>query len=850
MCCVCCVLLFCSWLLVEKGRVFAGGAEPPPHFPRPIFFPASQAEKSPTPATKQSPRWQQGDLRISYPLFFYSTMSSSHSSSRENFSYPEVSTRRVAANVIMMSTQTQRPPRRTMQRSSRPLIQIPRRKFHPNRRRSKSAVALPSAIILGFTHFILFFQKYQHHAFVVAFGDHDEFPMLTSVSPDRISTDTELEQQLPNVINSIPSGQSWEDDDDDIYEAVVAAAHNEIPSNGADIVQVQIDEEGKGENDVVILDEKYLGYNSEWPDKVVDNEIDEAASEDAKQTDEVVDEVTSGHSNDEEDDTLESSPVQSYDASADVILAVSEIPPEKDFVPTLDGTIDVGSVPIDESPSVEQVHDLTVALSDGDDDDADGGVESENAVDTDAKSANKFGGSGQVEDSKAVLPAVDNEGNDGVIDDSGNRLDDNDKVSEEMDDSEEFHIGATHIVAEELHGIDSVSTEYHRSRSIEGDGIGGNDEIPVKENETTADINGAENAKNESNVNSLPNGGNVNNITNESPNEEDPNQIPPIQGWDETADGSFLEMMQSTFNVLLLAAFLTSLLIFRKRVLLRLNTDPTLSMTDAVREELVNFVLKIKSWVENAAGGSAVRESGATIEGRGSFRAETTPLSTAVDEEWGWGDGDVGQRLELSAMGGDKEKEDEDLALALAMSLSESHNERDDFNSSLTPPTPSANKKFNKKSPPAKSSNSSSRFNPSTTREETHRKAFTPQPSLSTTSGGGESIEDLLGHIGGNGRPMIMSLGHKLQKTSKPNQNQQHLRSGDIFDSMGLSNYPSTAATASKPTARPASTASGTKKESKVTAPKIAPVQSLIADTIDADDSWADDGDLDDLLDD
>jgi hypothetical protein len=776
------------------------------------------------------------------------------SSSCETFSCSEVSTRRVAANIIMMSSQ--RSSRRTTQRSSRPLILlVPRRKFHPNRRRSKCTVALlPSVIILGLTHFILFFQNIQP---VVALVDNDEFAMPPSVGSDRILTVTELEKQLPNVINpDIPSGQSWEDDDDDIYESVVAAADNEIPSNGADIVQVQVGEEGTGENDFSISDEKYQGYDSEWPNKIIDNEINEATSEYAIQTDEVVDAVTLEHSNDEDDDAVERLSVQSYDASVDIIPTVSETTPEKDFGPVLDGTIDVGSVPIGESASVEEIHDFTVAQSedDDDDDDAEEEVASVEAVDTDANYGNKFGGSGLDEDSKVELPEVDNEDNDGVKDESDNRLNDNAKMSVETDDSEKFVTGATNTVAEELYGLDSLSTAYHRSQSIAGDGISGNDESPVVENEATADIlrgntDGAENAKNESNVNSLPTEGNENNITEESPNKEDPNLIPPIQGWGDAAEGSFLEMMQSTFNVLLLAAVLTSLLIFRKRVLLRLHTDPTLSMTGAVREELVNFALKIKSWVGNAAG-SAVRESSATVEGRGnsltridgSFRAETTPLSTAVDEEWGWGDDDVGQRLELSAMGGDKEKEDEDLALALAMSLSESHNDRDDFNSRVTPTTPLANKRLDKKSPPAKLSNSSSRLNPSTTREE--------KPPSSTTLGGADSIEDLLGHIGGNGGPIITSLGHKLQKTSKPNQNQQNLRSDDIFDSMGLTNYPSIAA-ASKPTARPVSTASGIGSKSKVTGPKIAPIQSLIAETIDADaDSWGDDGDLDDLLDD
>ena len=100
---------------------------------------------------------------------------------------------------------------------------------------------------------------------------------------------------------------------------------------------------------------------------------------------------------------------------------------------------------------------------------------------------------------------------------------------------------------------------------------------------------------------------------------------------------------------------------------------------------------------------------------------------------------------------------------------------------------------------------------------------------------------------------MITSFGQKIQKTSNPKQTQQSGRNeDDIFDSMGLSNYPSS--TTNKP-ARSTSAASGwqapTGTQSKSAPPKSAPVQSLLAATADADtDSWGDDGDLDDLLDD
>ncbi|KAL3772407.1 hypothetical protein ACHAWU_005584 [Discostella pseudostelligera] len=813
-----------------------------------------------------------------------------------------------------------------MQRYSRPSTS--RRKLHPHRRNPKRAAPHPSLgmthfmMILYLSSMAIIFFQNNHYAFVVLGDEQVEsiggVALPATVLPDRISTtDGKIdEQQLHDEIKSDNSnGPSWEDDDDDVYETIVVGAGNEVPSNKAGVIQVQADER-TGSIAVVLSDD------------VGGKDVAKVASEDASQfsQSEVVDEVIpdeEARPNDD-DDTIESLPALNNDATLDVISGMSDNSP--DVSSTMDAKKDVDSVPVggeqdltndqpdehdDDDVEVESMPEETadggtkssnefgiasstkgkgldedtkvVSLDDedndvdindsgadendddDDDDDVAVGSVSENAVDVGSESGNEFGdaslteGNGLEENSEDM--SLDDENNSVAIIDSGNRFDDN---SEEMDDTEDVP-SATNIDADRLYGVDSLSTAYHRSQSIEGDSIIDIEQSPIV-NEATAEIlqaNGteAENAANAGNENYLPTEGNDNNNTEEIPNGVDPTQQPPIQGWDDTDEGSFLELMQSTFNVLLLAALLTSLLVLRKRVMRRLNTDSTLSVTNAILDEMGEIVLKIKSWVANAS--SSAGDSGTNFEGQsyssvrtnGSFRAETTPLSTAVDEEWGWGDEDVGQRLELSTLGGDEEKEDEDLALALAMSLSESQNDRDDFDTSLTPPAPPTNKRSDKKSPPTKPSNSnSSRFNSSTTREETQRKSFTPQPPSTISSGGSDSIEDLLGQIGGSGGPMITSFGQKIQKTSNPKQTQQSGRSeDDIFDSMGLSNYPSTTA-ANKP-ARPTSAASGwqapTGTKSKSAPPKSAPVQSLLAATTDADtDSWGDDGDLDDLLDD
>lgn len=601
-------------------------------------------------------------------------------------------------------------------------------------------------------------------------------------------------------------------------------------------------------------------------DGVSTNEFTETASDDS-QTGTSTGELDEGISKEvkklrlnDDDGTLESLSKLKYDAVVNTISPGNEIAPENGE--SSDENEKVGLA------SVEENHTTTEPANESDDDDHAIESTSENNVagydagyDYEFRMSSSMEGDGLDQGTKSliVLPDIDNDDRDDGSTVSGKQIDDDGEDSTETDDIEEVASSATHIDAEDIEKVDPPATAYHRNQSIEGDEIV-NDEVHDVGNEKPAtDIpqensTRAEDVENFSNENFSPTGGNGNSTTDVSPREEGPNQSPPGQGWDDSDNGTFFEMMQSTFNVILLAAFLTCFLVLRKRVRNRVQTNPTLSISDAIKDELVNCLVKLKSWVANAA--SATGERGANAESRstslrtnGSFRAETTPLSTAADEEWGWEDEDLGQRLELSTMGGDEEKEDNELALALAMSLAESQNDDDDYNSRSTPPAQSANKRFVGKSPSVKLSNSnSSRYNHSMTREEPKRKSITS--NTQSSSGGGDSIEELLGRIGGNGGPVITSLGHKLEKSSKPKQ--QNGRSDDIFDSMGLSNYPST--TTSKPT-RPVPVASGrqapTSTTSKLSAPRSAPVQSLLADTVDADaDSWGDDGDLDDLLDD
>eukprot|EP00578_Thalassiosira_sp_NH16_P021131 CAMPEP_0181092522 /NCGR_PEP_ID=MMETSP1071-20121207/8962_1 /TAXON_ID=35127 /ORGANISM="Thalassiosira sp., Strain NH16" /LENGTH=725 /DNA_ID=CAMNT_0023174705 /DNA_START=246 /DNA_END=2423 /DNA_ORIENTATION=+ len=379
----------------------------------------------------------------------------------------------------------------------------------------------------------------------------------------------------------------------------------------------------------------------------------------------------------------------------------------------------------------------------------------------------------------------------------------------------------------------------------------------------------------------IPNEGNVNaNIPGPEQNIEQP--IQNHMTWeDDEEEDSFFEMVQATFNVILLAAFLTSLLVFRKRVMDRVNEDSSLTVPIAMKDELIDVVIRLATWAANRARDAAENGSGAghsnTALGaagnsRGSsYGPETIPLSTATDEEWGWEDDDMGTNLELSggmrAGGADDAKEDDDLAMAIAMSLSESQNGGDEAKAMTSVSVPKrgvttpSRKPIIKKPLTRPSNTNSSTFNTThKDRDQTQRVPAMPiQPMTSSSepsaSAGGDSIEDLLGQMGGTGGPMITSFGQKPKLTPKSKSTPKKKSGDDIFASMGLSSFPSKAAAGapSKPAPASGGWQAPAKTQPKISAPKSAPSPSLLADTLDDDidgDSWGDDGDLDDLLDD
>ena len=329
---------------------------------------------------------------------------------------------------------------------------------------------------------------------------------------------------------------------------------------------------------------------------------------------------------------------------------------------------------------------------------------------------------------------------------------------------------------------------------------------------------------------------------------------PFIQDWGDEEEESLFETIQSTFNVILLAMSLTSLLVFRKRVNDRVRVNPSLSVSNAIKDETIDVVIRIVSWATSkswGARGNIDSEVGNdALSGFGSSGiSETIALSTATDEEWGWEDEEIGAKLELSAMEGNEAKEDDDLAMAIAMSISDTKNGSD----KATGATSSVHKPINP------SNMNGSKYSPSTSKDRTLRPSpisnFTSTsfetPSYST---GGDSIADLLGQMGGTSGSVIKSFGQKPVMKTKPKPQPKNESADDIFAEMGLStSYRSTAASR-PPMSAPKHVAwqDSNRTQSKADAPKSAKLPSLLADTIDGDvdaDTWGDDGDLDDLLD-
>jgi len=427
-----------------------------------------------------------------------------------------------------------------------------------------------------------------------------------------------------------------------------------------------------------------------------------------------------------------------------------------------------------------------------------------------------------------------------------NNIVDTEKVDVENEDS---NIDNTTLVL----GEEVPSTEYHRSQSTvqneaPADSIGETRSFDQSDN-----VKPTHNDQESENINT-GNGNIVDNEINDGSDaatfeeigmansnivdrsvppldQVDPQQQPPPENTfvnynEDEEEESFFAMIQSTLQVLFLAAFFSLGLVFRRRVLDRMSDHPSLNVSHAMQEEAIKVVTDLATWLSesrndsNSIGGGysmpTIIERGSSVGGSGSSRAETIPLATATDEEWGWDDEDVGGNLELSGVGGDNSNEEDDLAMAIAMSLSEpvkgggSETER---------PVDLVRK--NSSSAPAPA--------PAPTIEVAVEKSSNDE--LEQVAPPAATIEDLLGQMSSTGGPVISSFGQKATKIepkSKPKTTRND--TDDIFASMGLSSFPTTK---TGPPQQQINTPSSTL---------------LKAESIDESDDWGDDGDLDDLL--
>jgi len=190
----------------------------------------------------------------------------------------------------------------------------------------------------------------------------------------------------------------------------------------------------------------------------------------------------------------------------------------------------------------------------------------------------------------------------------------------------------------------------------------------------------------------------------------------------------------------------------------RVHTNSSLSIANAIKEELVDAVMGLFNWATRRMiedGNSGERRNNLSPadvettrgEKSGPFGSETVPLSTATDEEWGWEDEDMRPNLELSGISGrdSEEKENDDLAMAIAMSLSETDNK--------------ATEKAIPSVVPQKSTVDKSSYTQQTT-IVSKQKSISETPAQLPPS----SIEDLLGQMGSTGGPVITRLGTKGKK--------------------------------------------------------------------------------------
>jgi hypothetical protein len=387
-------------------------------------------------------------------------------------------------------------------------------------------------------------------------------------------------------------------------------------------------------------------------------------------------------------------------------------------------------------------------------------------------------------------------------------------------------------------GEESTLAEYHRSQSTI------QNEAP---NDSTGEIRSFDNNNdqvpeniNTNNVDSGVDGNNMatfqgsaiansNNVDNTAPALEQFDQQQQSSLLDNTLaenyneddeEESFLGMIQSTLQVIVLAAFFALGLVFRRRVQDRMSEHPSLNAANAIKEEAVKVVTEFATWLSetrnesnrNSGGGYArptVMEGGSSVGGSGG-RGETIPLATATDEEWGWDDDDVGGNLELSDFAGDTSNEDDDLAMALAMSLSESGRGTSSENVC-----------------PADVVSKRSSSAPTTVAD----KSSSGNEQLAPPA---DTIEDLLGQMGNVDGPVIRSFGQKPKIEPKSNtKTKRNDNTDDIFESLGLSSFPTKAGPSQQKISTPSSSTL---------------LKTELMDELDDCDDWGDDGDLDDLL--